>query len=247
MNTDCVESLTTFIVPDDSGSYPTKTYIIHSFSTEAEMELKFDFYELGTWDGTSTHKGPDSLEVEINDETIDLGTYDMNNDDDGDPETTQHGFTVTRHSDHIADLCSGSHHDQIHHFSIKFPGTKLESSDGEITVTFKPDLKSGAHGYTDVAGFDNIKIIMNDFDDDGDGVSDLVDDKCLDTPEGETVELISPKKDIGCSAAQIFERDCPTDMDTHEYIYCVMKKAKKLMSRELMDKSLQDDLLDDMC
>ena len=64
---------------------------------------------------------------------------------------------------------------------------------------------------------------MNDCDDDGDGVSDLVDDKCLDTPEGETVELISPKKDIGCSAAQIFERDCPTDMDTHEYIYCVMK------------------------
>ena len=137
-----------------------------------------------------------------------------------------------QHSDPIADLCSGSHHDQIHHFLTKFPGTKLESSDGDITVTFQPDLKSGAHGITDVAGFDSIQIIMNDCDDDGDGVSDLVDDKCLDTPEGETVELISPKKDIACSATQIFERDCPTDMDTHEYIYCVMKKAKKLMNEQ---------------
>ena len=71
-----------------------------------------------------------------------------------------------------------------------------------------------------------------DPDDDGDGVSDLVDDKCLDTPEGETVELISPKRDIACSATQICERDCPTDMDTHEYIYCVMKKAKKLMNEQ---------------
>ena len=241
--TACQDPLTKYIIPD--GGNPSQTYKILSFSTTMEVELKFDFYELGTWDGTDTNKGPDSLEVEINGETIDLGTYQKKDVNEVDPETSQNGFTVTRASDPFGDLCSGSKKDQIHHFSIKFPGTKLDLPLGEIKVTFKPDLTLDA-GYTDVAGFDNVKIITNDCDSDHDGVSNLV-DRCSNTEAGATVEEVSPKRDIGCSAEQILARDCPSAMDTHEYVYCVMNKSKKLMNRNLMVKALQDELIDDMC
>ena len=206
------------------------------------MELKFDFYELGTWDGDSSSKGPDSLQVKINSETIDLGTYHKKNVDELYLDTSQEGFTVTRTSDSIANLCSGSGKDQVHHFSIKFPGTKLNSPLGKIKVTFKPDVKSDG-GVADVAGFDNVQIITNDCDSDHDGVSILL-DKCPNTVTGATVEEISPKRDVGCSAEEILDRDCPIDgMGTHEYVYCIMNKAKKLMNRGLMVKALQDDMI----
>jgi len=244
MKKDCKPALTKFIVPN--GGNPTQTYTISSFSTTAEVELKFDFYELGTWDGDSSSKGPDSLQVKINSETIDLGTYHKKNVDELYLDTSQEGFTVTRTSDSIANLCSGSGKDQVHHFSIKFPGTKLNSPLGKIKVTFKPDVKSDG-GVADVAGFDNVQIITNDCDSDHDGVSNLL-DKCSDTAAGATVEEISPKRDVGCSAEQILDRDCPIDgMGTHEYVYCIMNKAKKLMNRGLMVKALQDDMIDDMC
>uniref|UniRef100_A0A6U1R7N9 Uncharacterized protein n=1 Tax=Cyclophora tenuis TaxID=216820 RepID=A0A6U1R7N9_CYCTE len=121
----------------------------------ASVELKFDFYEIDSWD--ARHR--DYACVVVDGKLIDLGRFDMNVNEDG-RTGSRHGMTFKIDSKapprHIG--FNGRFLDQIHCVTVTIPPSFY--ADGRLKIMFQvrlntPDINDES------GGFDNIRITAN--------------------------------------------------------------------------------------
>ena len=215
------------------------------------INVTFDFFEIDSWDGPfhvradGTKIGPDSLQLKLNNLVIDLGNFDWEDKYEGIPDhSSDYGVEVV--SNESARLCFGNKTktfvDQIHHFTITLPRKYFLS--GELTLAFQ--VLTNQPIADESAGFDNIKIVVNECDLDGDGVGDLK-DLCASTLKNSTnkvdVRGCNAEQNVvrACGCKHLVKYQCWTYYDTYEA--CVRASSRKQVAAGLMNSTQKQALI----
>ena len=128
----------------NSQSEPFKTFTINP--SASFVKLVFDLIELDSWDATERF-GYDSLEVRLNEESIDFGSSIQNRVDG----IRWHG-KLLRAETHLGS--NSRYKDQIVQFEMLIPDSVFP--DGTLKIQFHANVNSGLNDES--AGFDNIKV-----------------------------------------------------------------------------------------
>ena len=134
------------------GKDPFKTY--EGIPRNAQsVVLEFNFYEIDSWDAAQR----DYVCVAIDGRQIDLGRFDLNQNENG-RTGSRHGMTFRIRSQAAPRNIGFNSRwkDQIHHVTVTIPRSYYQS-DGRIQVMFQVRLDESDIN-NESAGFDNIKI-----------------------------------------------------------------------------------------
>ena len=145
----------TIIGPFGNGS-PNPSSTLYVGTDAANLRIQFDFLELDSWDSTGTY-GPDSLQVRINNELVDIGTFQQGIDEGSRSGRSNNGIQWSMWSKSgiiNIDGTNDSYTDEVHVISMVVPRALYSS--GSLTMTFIPNLSESISNES--AGFDNIRV-----------------------------------------------------------------------------------------
>ena len=134
-----------------------KTFVLSSDT--AMVRVQFDLYQIDSWDGDSTLRGPDKFKVFVNDHLVDLGFFAAADSDNIVRSGTAVDGAIRWKCDYIDSSKArifGPVVDKRHGVTIDIPESFLSPS-GALTLQFFADVSEG--NLNEPAGIDNLLII----------------------------------------------------------------------------------------